>query len=128
MLVTGNDDVRRFAGIRGQLELGLVVAPVRIVLDGLQIDAPVVAGLGQGRVGGAHGAHQVVAAPVLMGRGGLAAGNQLDQVPPNRDLNLNGLNNRLFDLNGLNDRFGFRCGPACGQHHREDDQQTQDAK
>ena len=78
MLVAGDDDVGGLAGVGGQLEFGLVVAPSGIVLDGFEGDAAVVVAGFEFGVDGVHGGGQVVAAAVLVGRAGLAAGHEVD--------------------------------------------------
>ena len=66
--VSGSNDVGGLPGLTGQLKLGLVLAPGKIVLDGVQGDPAVVAGCFELGVGIGYGRSQVVAPPILIGR------------------------------------------------------------
>ena len=93
VLVAGEHDVRRVAGIRGQGELALILAPVFVVLDEVELDLPVVAPRQQRQVDVRHRRQEVVAPPVLGGRIGRGADGDVDLLDLDRDLDL------LYDLN-----------------------------
>ena len=78
MLVAGDDDVGGLTGVGGQFEFGLIVAPIGVVLDGLEGDAAVVVAAFKHCVDGVDGGGQIVAAAVFVGRAGLAAGHKID--------------------------------------------------